>query len=106
MAKFSGNIGFIITKETEPGSCVWESEEKTRHYCGDWNRINARFQSSGGVNDNVTITSELSIVADPYAIKNLGYIRYVEFMENKWKVESVLPQSPRLILSIGGLYNG
>lgn len=106
MAKFSGNIGFIETKETEPGSCIWEPVETIRHYYGDWNRFNRRFQSSGGVNDNVTISSELSIVADPYAIQKLGYIRYIEFMGTKWKVESVLPQSPRLILTIGGIYNG
>ena len=32
-------------------------------------------------------------------------MRYVEFMGAKWKISSVEVQYPRLILTVGGVYN-
>ena len=52
------------------------------------------------------ISNLISIIADPYAYKSFHSMRYVEFMGNKWKVANVEIQYPRLILTIGGLYNG
>ena len=58
------------------------------------------------VNDNINISNEFSIVADPYAINNFHAIRYVEFMGAKWKISNVSVQHPRLLLTAGGVYNG
>lgn len=104
MAKYYGKIGFAESKETKPG--VWVDDIVTRHYYGDLNRNSRRLQSSGNLNDNVAITNELSIVADPYANENFHAIRYVEFMGTRWKVTNVEVQYPRLILSLGEVYNG
>ena len=103
MAKWYGKIGYAETVETEPG--LWEELITEREYYGDTIRNTRRLQSSGGINDNVNIANEISIVADPYANQNIYAMRYAEFMGTKWKITSVEVQYPRLILEIGGLWS-
>lgn len=104
MAKWYGKVGYITTTETSPG--VWTSKPVERLYSGDLIRNHKRWESSDSLNDNITLQSEISIVCDPYALQNFQYIRYVSFMGSVWKVTAVDVQYPRLILSIGGIYNG
>ena len=104
MAKWYGKIGFGETVQTAPG--VYEDSIITRSYRGDLNRNNRRLQSADQLNDNINVANEISIVADPYANTHFHSIRYVEFQGAKWKVSTVDVQYPRLILNIGGLYNG
>ena len=103
MAKFYGNVGFAETVETEPS--VWEEKIVERPYFGDVLRRSRRLESSGNVNSNVNVTNEISIVADPYANQNLFAMRYIEFMGTKWEISNVDVQYPRLVLTIGGVYN-
>lgn len=103
MAKFYGEIGYAKIVETEPG--VWEEKIIKRNYYGDIIRNTRSLQTSDNVNDNINISNEISIVADPYANENFHSMRYVYFMGAKWKITSVEVKYPRLILSIGGLYN-
>lgn len=103
MAKFYGNIGYVITQETKPG--VWEEIPVVKQYCGEQLNTRSKWQTSNYLNDNIDISNQLSIVADPFAYQNFHSIRYVEFQGCKWKVTSVEIQRPRLILSIGGVYN-
>lgn len=102
--KFCGNIGFAETVETRTG--VWEEQISEHRYFGDITRNLRRLQDSAKVNSDVNVSNEISIVADPFANENFHAMRYVVFMGAKWKIESVEVQYPRLILSIGGLYNG
>lgn len=101
--KYCGQIGYSQTVETSPG--VWTETITERTYYGDVIRNNRRLQDSNQINDNVTISNEISVIADPYACHNFYMIRYLTFMGTKWKVSSVDVQYPRLILTIGGLYN-
>ena len=103
MAKFYGEIGFGTSIETSPG--VYEDQVTTRNYYGDLIKNTRRLQSSGSVNDDVNISNHISIVADPYANENFYAMRYVNFMGAKWKISDVEVQYPRLILTIGGVYN-
>ena len=103
MAKFYGKIGFAENVEIEKGG--WEEEITERSYFGDVTRNIRRLRAASKVNSDVDISNEISIVADPYANENFHTMRYVVFMGSKWKIESVEVQYPRLILSIGGLYN-
>ena len=103
MAKFYGEIGYANIVETEPG--VWEEKIIKRNYYGDIIRNTRSLQTTDNVNDNINISNEISIVADPYANENFHSMRYVYFMGAKWKITSVEVKYPRLILSIGGLYN-
>lgn len=104
MAKYYGKIGYAETTEVNPG--VWEEVIIEKSYYGDLIRNIRRLQSSDKINDDINISNELSVIADPYAMNNFHSMRYVEFMGTKWKVSSVEVQYPRLILTLGGLYNG
>lgn len=104
MAKWYGSIGYAETVETEPG--LWEEQITERQYYGDLIRNIRKLQTSGGVNDDINVANEISIVADPYANQNFHAMRYVDFMGAKWKITSVEVRYPRLILTMGGVYNG
>lgn len=104
MAKFYGVIGYAVTKETAPG--VWTEEIAEQSYYGDLTRNMRRLQDSGDLNDDINVANEISIVADPYANANFHSMRYVAFMSAKWKISKVEVQYPRLILTLGGVYNG
>ncbi len=103
MAKFYGVIGYAETVETKPG--VWRPKIIEKKYFGDLIRNTSEYEPAGQVNDNLKIANQISIVADPYARQNFHSTRYVEFMGAKWKVTRVEVQYPRLILTIGGVYN-
>lgn len=104
MAKFRGVVGFGETVETSPGIHVEKIKE--RRYSGDLHRNLRRLESSGVINDNINISNEISILADAYAFHHFHAIRYVEFEGAKWKVSSVdATKRPRLVLTLGGLYN-
>ena len=104
MAKWFGKIGYAVTSETRPG--IWEEVIVERKYYGDMTRNSRRLQSASQVNDAININNELSIISDPYAMNSFHAMRYAEFMGTKWKITNVEVQYPRLILSLGGLYNG
>lgn len=102
MAKWYGKIGYANHVEVTPGEYV--EEITTRNYYGDVIRNTRMLQNSGGVNDNVNINNQISIIADPYASGHIYNMRYAECMGAKWKITNVDVQYPRLILSLGGLY--
>ena len=104
MAKFCGIIGYEMTKETEPG--IYEEVIIEQQYYGDVIKNNRRIQDPGKVNFDVTFSNQFSILADPFANHNFHSMRYIEFMGVKWKITEVEVQFPRLILSVGGIYNG
>lgn len=104
MTKFCGKIGFIDTKETSPG--VWTPKVIEKSYTGDVIRNIRRWDSSEYLNDDLSINNSISIVADSFAYDNLYKLKYVLWMGTKWKVTSVEIQRPRLVLNIGGIYNG
>lgn len=104
MAKFYGPVGYAETVETAPG--VKEEKMTERYYAGDFIRNTRRLEGSGQVNDDLNIANEISIVADPFANQNFHKMRYVGYMGTRWKISTVEVQYPRLVLTIGGVYNG
>lgn len=104
MAKYFGKIGFMETVETRPS--VWEEQITERNYYGDVLQNSRRYQSSEHRNDNLVINNRISVVLDPYACENFHKLRYVEYMGHKWKADSVDVKYPRLIITLGGVYNG
>jgi hypothetical protein len=68
--------------------------------------MSSQWQAGENLNDNMNINNRISILADPFAYQNFHTIKYINWMGAKWKVGSVEVQSPRLILAIGGVYNG
>lgn len=104
MAKYYGVIGYAATVQTEPG--IYEEQIIETEYVGDVLRNTRRLREGSKINDDITISNQISIIADPYASNNFHAMRYVTFMGAKWKVSDVEVQYPRLILTLGGLYNG
>ena len=105
MARYYGIIGYAEQIETSPG--VWDDSVSERVYSGDVIRNSSRWSANqSSINDNLDISNQLSIVADPFAEMNFHKIKYAEFMGAKWKVINVEVQRPRLILTLGGEYNG
>lgn len=105
MAKFFGKLGFMETVNTSPG--VWEEEIIERDYYGDILQITKRWVPvSERENDDIAIDNKFSILADSFAYEHMSGLRYVEWFGTKWKVKTVEVQYPRLIVYIGGVYNG
>lgn len=103
MAKYSGKIGFGFDREVRPG--VFKPEIVEKNCYGDILQNTIRNDSAAQVNDNLNISNRFSIVSTAYVIENLNAIKYLEYLGAKWKVTSVSIQYPRLILSVGGVWN-
>jgi hypothetical protein len=106
MARFHGEVGYGQSKETSPGSGVWVNEIEEFPYFGDVVRNTRKLESGESLNDDITVANSISIVADQYAIDHFFNIKYVRWTGVLWTVTTVEVRSPRLILSLGGVYNG
>lgn len=104
MAKFYGPVGYAVDEEGGPDVIVEKPVEK--FYKGDLVKNYCKTENSNELNDNITISNQISIVADAYAYSHMFAMRYVKWMGVAWEVTSVEAQPPRLILSLGGVYNG
>lgn len=106
MAKFYGKIGYIETVEDLNSPGVYVEQKTERNYIGDVTRNTRKYEPGKNLNDNLDVNNTISIVADAYAYDHFFAMRYIEWMGALWKISSVEVQRPRLILSIGGVYNG
>lgn len=107
MSLFYGPIGFVQTVEDPAGSGIWVEQTVEKNYRGDVSRYSKRYENgSQQVNPNLNISNTISIVADPYISNNAFAIRYIKWLGSYWEVSSIDVEPPRLILSIGGVYNG
>ncbi len=106
MARFFGEVGYGESVETPPGSGVWVDEVTEYSYYGDVERDSRRLEPGEGLNDNITVGNSISVVADHYAMEHFFAIRYIRWAGTLWAVSSVEVKSPRLILTLGGVYNG
>ena len=104
MAKFYGAIGYAIQSETIPG--VWEDQIVEKNYRGDVILNQHRWQPTEGLNANFNIDNSISIIADTFAYTNFGFIKYINWNGHKWGIQSMAINRPRIVLQIGGLYNG
>ena len=103
MSRWYGKIGFSVQEETSPG--IWNEVVVEKNYYGDISNRSRRWQQGQDLLDDITITNEIIITTDPYIIENLTNIRYVEIMGIKWKIANITLNTPRLTLSLGGIYN-
>ena len=105
MSKWFGKIAFATQVEYEPG--CWEDQVVKRPYYGDLISNRWKREKTNGVNDNINLSNQISIVADPFVLSHVSTIVYIEHMGAKWCVTDVdTSQFPRLILTVGGVYNG
>lgn len=104
MAKFYGEIGYGESVETAPG--VWEDVITEYSYYGDVIRNTRQLNAGDNVNSDISVNNSISIVADAYANEHFFAIRYIKWAGTLWTVTDVEVKSPRLILRMGGVYNG
>ena len=105
MMRWYGKVGYSETVETKPG--VYENQDTVCEYYGDIKRNSTRWvTNSDSTNDDLTVSTQISIVADPFAFEKFYSIKWIEYMGVKWKVTNADPQPPRILLSLGGVYNG
>ena len=90
--RYCGKLGFADeVEETAPSVFTEKMTERT--YYGDVLEFGRQMQMGDKVNPDITVGNQLSVLADP-------------FMGQKWQVTGVKVQYPRLILTLGGLWNG
>ena len=105
MAKFFGRIGYKFTTEVSPG--IWEEvEDLTPHeYYGDVLTNSRRWHDNNAINDNFLVNNRISILADPFAFANVDAMKWIEYLDTKWKIASVDIEYPRIIITLGDVYN-
>lgn len=104
MDKFYGPVGYVQTVETEDGE--WDTVSTEQDYYGDIIKHGRRLESTENRNDNINVSNEISIISDPYALQHFHHIKYVVWNNIPWKVTNVEVRYPRLLLTLGGVYNG
>lgn len=105
MARFHDVVGFAGTHtEVSPG--VWKPTIVEKTYTGDIVRNAIKSQEGESINNDISLQNSVSILADAYASENVFAIRYVRWMGQYWVVQTAEVQRPRLILRLGGVYNG
>ena len=104
MAKFAGSVGFITEVESSPG--IWTPSELVQVMYGDVLRTASTLQGSSGQNKNIVLQHRISLVGDPHAIMNFYDIRWVEYQGAKWEVTLIEVARPRIIVTLGGIWNG
>ena len=105
MGKYYGKVGYAITAEKVPG--VWVDDIVEKNYYGDVISKRMRWDTNhDSINDNLTVNSEFSIIADAFAFENFGNMRYITYMGVPWKISSIEVKHPRINITVGGVWNG
>lgn len=104
MAKFAGLVTYVVTKETVPG--VWAEVAESVTMRGDIIRKGAVVQNGDKVNDDVVLNHRVSLVADDYALGNYQDIKRIQIDGREWNINNIEVQRPRIIVTVGGLWNG
>lgn len=103
MARFCGKIGYAETKETRPS--IYEEVITEHKYYGDVKTNQWKKDSNQSINDDAKVNVQISIVADEKALTSFHLMRWIEWKGVKWSIANIDVQPPRIILTIGGVYN-
>jgi len=106
MARFYGEIGYGESEESPVDSGVWVDDITEFTYFGDVISQNSQLEPGDNLNSDISVGNSISIVANEYAIEHFSKIKYVKWVGECWIVTNVTVQPPRLILTLGGVYNG
>lgn len=104
MNRWAGKVGFADTIEIRPG--VYKDSVIEKPYYGDLLKNTRRWNQGDSLNDDLVISNQISILADSFVLNNTHKMKYVELNGAFWKITAVDIQTPRLILTIGGVWNG
>lgn len=102
MSRFSGKLGFVITRETEEG--VWLEDVVEISVKGTIRSLWVRNNNNASVNTDLRLTNEVSVLMDTKIKTHLETLKYVVWKGSKWEVQSIGVNYPRLTINLGGLY--
>lgn len=103
MARFCDVIGIAQSNvEIRPG--VYGDVIVEHKYYGDV-LSDTRQLEGEKVNQDITVGNSISIIGDS-RINTFHALRYIRWMGTLWIISNVEMKSPRLILRLGGVYNG
>lgn len=100
--KWYGQLAYRDYVEVEPG--IWEEKITVVNKFGDVLRNYSSNQQGTKINDDISVSNQISIIADPYLLESFHKIIYITFGGAKWKVSNVEVRYPRLIVTLGSLY--
>lgn len=103
MTKYAGLVGYVTQIETRPG--IWEPKSTEKKMTGDVLNLGHSYDTGNKVNDDITLQHKISLVGSPYAYSNLYNLRYLWYMGEKWKIIGVAVERPRIVVTIGGVWN-
>lgn len=106
MNRFHGVVGYVVQMEDPPDSDIWKEKKITKEYFGEIVKEQRGWTSSHSTIDDLTVMNKIRILADDFAFQNCSAIRYVNWMGCDWKVVSTEIDHPRIVLTLGGVYNG
>ncbi len=106
MARFHDVVGYGISEEDPAAPGNWVDRIVEFSYTGDILNTQSNLEPGEQLNPDITVLNSISIVADQYAVEHFAFIKYVRWSGVRWTVTSVKVLPPRLILSIGKVYNG
>ena len=101
--KWCGKIGFLVT---ENSNGIWSEHVIEKPFTGEIIKNSIQVESSNSVNDNLNLNNQISVIANKFVYDNFQYMKYDEVFGAMWKIKSAELQYPRLLLSIGGIWNG
>lgn len=107
MAKYSGTLGLLYPEvETAPG--IWSpSKVKEVPVKGDTLNLSKSYSNSDqSVNDDLSVSKRISLILPSDIFEDLGCIRYATYLGQRWKITNVDFQRPRVIFTLGGIWNG
>lgn len=102
--KYVGKIGFEMQVETDPG--IWVSRVEERTYFGDVIRNTRRYSDGDKMHDDLRISNQISVLADSFCIEYIFCMKYITWMNQRFKVDSADINYPRVIITLGGVWHG
>lgn len=105
MTRFRDVVGFSKGQvERTPG--VWVEDIVERKYYGDVKRDTRQSREGQGLNEDLTVSNLIEIVADDFANVNVHVIKFVVWAGVAWSVADFTVERPRITLRLGEVYNG
>lgn len=97
-------MGYRTTVENTPG--VWVSTIEEKKCRADVLRISSRSTSTDSINSGIMLSNQFSIISSSNDMNNISNLLYIEYMGTRWRVSYVEFKYPRMIVNVGGVYNG
>lgn len=102
--RYCGMIGYELT--VDDGTGIYTPIITERKAKGDVESCRLRISDGVSINSDFKVNNKISIVSEPFSLNNFQNIRYASWKGTRWKVDSVEIDMPRIILTLGGEWNG